>query len=137
MDAALEFSPLLDWPLLAGLAALSLGAVVLAFVMGAAGWALRGLAALALLTALANPSLRQELRDPLPDIAFLVVDSSAGPAGFEQQSCCCCCCCYGGGSSSGGGGAIAVIAVGGRDAHHRGGGGLGRPGPGQLPRLLL
>jgi hypothetical protein len=88
MDAAIGFSPLLDLPVLIGLGALSLGAVLLALVMGASGWALRGLAAVALLIALANPSLKQELRDPLPDIAFLVVDESASQqvAGRPDQT---------------------------------------------------
>lgn len=41
------------------------------------GWWLRGLAGLALLAALANPSLQREDREPLSDIVVLVVDESA------------------------------------------------------------
>ncbi|MEO1686705.1 MAG: hypothetical protein AAFU61_02245 [Pseudomonadota bacterium] len=77
MNAAVDFAPLLAWEVVAALGALSLIAVVLALVFGARGWALRALAAGALLLALANPSLRQEIRDPLPDVALLVVDESA------------------------------------------------------------
>ncbi|MEL6582634.1 MAG: hypothetical protein AAFQ36_02275 [Pseudomonadota bacterium] len=52
-------------------------------ILGYAGWrgltgaALRFLAALIVLIALANPSLREEERTPLTDIAFLVVDETA------------------------------------------------------------
>ncbi|MGM0586141.1 MAG: hypothetical protein ACQEUZ_15955 [Pseudomonadota bacterium] len=80
MNAAIDFSPLLPLDALAGLAALSLAAVALALWRGARGWALRALASLALLVALANPSLRQEIRDPLPDVALVVVDESASNA---------------------------------------------------------
>ena len=80
MNAELDFAPLLPMEALAALAALSLAAVVLCLWRGAPGWALRALAALALLTALANPSLRQELRDPLPDVAIVVTDASASNA---------------------------------------------------------
>ncbi|MGG7565261.1 hypothetical protein ACQ5SO_03735 [Rhodovulum sp. DZ06] len=77
MSAALEFSPLLPLPVIAVLAALSLLAAVLHLWRGSPGWGLRALAALAILAALAGPSLKQEIRDPLPDVAFLVVDESA------------------------------------------------------------
>lgn len=77
MNAELDFAPLLPPSLLIGLAVLSLAAVILCAVLGARGWALRGLAALALLAAIANPALRRELRDPIPDVAILVVDDSA------------------------------------------------------------
>ncbi|MFZ1468569.1 MAG: hypothetical protein WAT09_06275 [Paracoccaceae bacterium] len=58
---------------LAGVAALMLA---LALWRGLAGWALRGLSALALLGALANPSLQQENRAGLGDIVILLVDDS-------------------------------------------------------------
>lgn len=80
MNAALDFAPLLDWQILAALGALSLLAVLAALVFGARGWALRALAAGALLLAIANPSLRQEIRDPLPDVAILVIDESESQA---------------------------------------------------------
>ncbi len=63
--------------------ALALAAVFVALAVGLAtwrrlsGWWLRGLAGLALLAALANPSLQQENRARLSDIIVLVVDESA------------------------------------------------------------
>lgn len=71
-----EFSPLLPvWVLsaLAGLACLILG---FAAWRRLAGVFLRGLAVCVVLAALANPSLREEERIPIPDIGFLVVDRS-------------------------------------------------------------
>lgn len=58
------------------------GGVALAFVLFALwrrmpGWWLRGLAALVLLAAVANPSLQREDREPLGDIVIAVVDESA------------------------------------------------------------
>lgn len=71
------FSPLLPWPLLAGIAALALIGVVLALWRGLAGWAFRGLAALVVIAALTGPSWRQEDRSPLTDIVLLVEDRTA------------------------------------------------------------
>lgn len=65
------------------LAALIAAALLVAIAVGMAiwrrlpGWWLRGLAGLALLAALANPSLQQEARDALSDIVIAVVDESA------------------------------------------------------------
>lgn len=77
MSGVLVFSPLLPWPLLAGLGAVALLLVGLALARGLAGWPWRGLAVLALLAALANPALQQEDRKPLSDIVIAVVDESA------------------------------------------------------------
>ena len=74
---AISFDPLLPWPLIAGLGALSLALVGLALWRGLGGWWLRALAALVLMAALANPSLRDEDRAPVPNIAVVVVDESA------------------------------------------------------------
>ncbi|MDF2235830.1 hypothetical protein P2H44_25030 [Albimonas sp. CAU 1670] len=88
MNAEIDFAPLLPLEWLAALAALSLAAVALSLVLRSPGWALRGLAALALLAALGNPSLTQELRDPLPDVALVVIDESASNAidGRDDQT---------------------------------------------------
>ncbi|EAR51418.1 hypothetical protein OG2516_16896, partial [Oceanicola granulosus HTCC2516] len=51
--------------------------VALALWRGLAGWWLRGLAAAALLAAVANPSLQSEAREALSDIVVAVVDESA------------------------------------------------------------
>ena len=62
------------------LAALGAGIVLMLMLglwRGARGAPLRFLAGLALLAALADPKLAQELRDPLPDVALLLIDESA------------------------------------------------------------
>ena len=66
--------PLVAVYVLAGLAAVGLG---FAIWRRLPGWWLRGLAGLALLAAIANPSLQREDREPLTDIVMLVVDESA------------------------------------------------------------
>ena len=74
---ALLFDPLIPWPVLAllfGLVALS---IALALWRGLSGWALRALAALVVLGALAGPVYQTEERDPLNDIVLLVEDQSA------------------------------------------------------------
>ncbi|GHE98554.1 membrane protein [Aliiroseovarius zhejiangensis] len=73
----LIFSPGLPWPVIAILAALALVALLVALWRGLSGWALRAVAALAVLVALAGPSLQQEERDPLSDILLAIVDDSA------------------------------------------------------------
>lgn len=77
MTGEVIFDPLLPLPLIWALAVLAAGIVGFALWRGLAGWWLRGLAALAVLAALANPSLQTELRTPLSDIVVLVVDESA------------------------------------------------------------
>jgi len=71
------YAPLVPVPLLFALAALMALAMAVALWRGVSGWWLRGLAALAVLAALANPSLQSEDRDPLSDIVVAVVDRSA------------------------------------------------------------
>lgn len=78
MDAAsLVFAPLIPAPVIAVLALLALAGAGLALVRGLRGWLWRALAALGLAAALMNPALVREQRDPLTDIALLVVDDSA------------------------------------------------------------
>ena len=74
---SLVFDPLVIWPLIWALAGLALILLALALWRGLGGWALRGLSALALLGALANPSLQTENRAGLDDIIILIVDDSA------------------------------------------------------------
>ncbi len=71
------FAPRLDWPILAAVAALCALMVGLALWQGLRGWWLRGLAALALLMALVNPSLQSQEREKLSDIALIMVDETA------------------------------------------------------------
>jgi len=77
MSGSILFSPIIGWPVLAALAVVALGFIAFAIWRGLAGWALRGLAAVVLLAALANPSFQQEDREALSDIVLLVVDESA------------------------------------------------------------
>jgi hypothetical protein len=74
--AAVAFSPLLPWPLIAALGAIAAGLVALGLWRGAAGIGWRAAALAAGLAALANPSLVEEQREPLNDVAALVVDLS-------------------------------------------------------------
>ena len=80
MFQAISFDPLLPWQVIGVLAAASVLLVALALWRGLGGWWLRGLAALVLLAALANPSLRDEDRAPVANIAVVVVDESASNA---------------------------------------------------------
>ncbi len=71
------FAPLLPW---LAIAAITVGAALmvgLALWQGLRGWWLRGLAALALIAALTNPSLLSEERETLRDIALVLVDDTA------------------------------------------------------------
>jgi len=78
--ATIAFSPLIPWPLLGALALIGLLLCGYALFRGAGGaWLRSGALAFGLL-ALANPSLVEEQRDPLPDIAAIVVDASASQA---------------------------------------------------------
>ncbi|MEP1201877.1 hypothetical protein [Tateyamaria sp.] len=77
MTGTVLFDPLLPWPVLAILAAIVLGGVILAVMRGLSGWALRGMAGLVILGALSGPSLQEEDRAPLNDIVILAEDQSA------------------------------------------------------------
>ena len=77
MFQAVTFDPQLPLVLIAVLAALAVAALAFALWRGLTGWWLRALAALVLLTALARPSLRQEDRAPVSNIAIVVLDESA------------------------------------------------------------
>ena len=92
MTGSVIFDPLIPWPVLAGLAALALAGVVLALWRGLSGWALRALAAAAVLGALCGPVYQIEDRAPLSDIVLLVEDESASqslsdrPGQMQQAS---------------------------------------------------
>ncbi|MCC1491011.1 hypothetical protein [Cognatishimia sp. F0-27] len=77
MSGQIVFDPLLPWWLIAAFGAIALAGVVLALWRGLSGWALRGLAAVVLVGALAQPSYQIEDRTPLSDIVLMVVDESA------------------------------------------------------------
>ncbi|MBU2888974.1 hypothetical protein [Celeribacter halophilus] len=71
------FSPLVPLPVLISLAGLVTALVIFAAWRGLSGWALRAMAALGIVAALSGPSLKEETREPLSDIVFLVIDESA------------------------------------------------------------
>ena len=78
--------PLLPWVIVWAALALVVLAVALAAWRGLAGWWLRGLAGLALLAALLNPSLQEEEREPLTDIVVAVVDESASQRVSDREA---------------------------------------------------
>ncbi|MEM8576491.1 MAG: hypothetical protein AAGF60_01445 [Pseudomonadota bacterium] len=77
MSGQILLDPLLPWPVLAGLAAVAVAGILLALWRGLRGWPLRGLAALVVLGALAQPSWQVEDRAPLTDIVILAEDTTA------------------------------------------------------------
>jgi hypothetical protein len=77
MTREILFDPLLPWPVIAALALAAAAVLGFALWRGLAGWWLRGLAALVLAAALANPALKEEEREALSDIVIAVVDETA------------------------------------------------------------
>ncbi|MDJ0982645.1 MAG: hypothetical protein QNI94_13540, partial [Kiloniellales bacterium] len=71
------WAPALPWAVIAALAVAAALVVALAMLRGAKGALLRAAFLTVLLLALANPSLVNEVRQPLEDIALVVVDESA------------------------------------------------------------
>jgi len=84
---AIEFSPLLSWPVLMAVGVGALLAIGLLLAARARGSGLRIAAVAVLLLALLNPALVQEQREPQKDVAVLVVDDtpSIGLGGRRQQ----------------------------------------------------
>ena len=72
----ISWAPLVPWELLAGVAGLAALLLLFALIRRAPGAWWRTLAIATLLIALANPSLVEELRDGLSDVALVVVDDS-------------------------------------------------------------
>ncbi len=77
MVTQIVFDPLISIALLVLLGGVMALGVGLGLWRGLSGWWLRGLVAMVVLTALANPSLQQENRQPLSDIVLVVTDRSA------------------------------------------------------------
>ncbi|ARU01977.1 hypothetical protein [Yoonia vestfoldensis] len=88
MTGMVIFDPLIPLVAVYALAGLVALAVVLAAWRRLPGWWLRALAGLALLAAMANPSLQREDRAPLSDIVMVVLDESASQriAGRPDQN---------------------------------------------------
>ena len=74
--AVIDFAPLIPWPVIIGLTGLALAACGLGAALRLPGWLWRGLAALGIALALSNPSLVEEEREPLADVAVMVTDRS-------------------------------------------------------------
>jgi hypothetical protein len=80
------FDPLLKMPLIWALTALVIVLLGFSVYRGLQGWWLRALAALVLLTALANPALQGGERDPLSDIGVRVGEESASARLSDRES---------------------------------------------------
>ncbi|MGB0506763.1 MAG: glutamine amidotransferase [Pikeienuella sp.] len=76
MSSSIVFDPIAPIWMLAALGALGLCLCIMAGWLRAPSWALRALGFGALILALANPALVRELRDPLSDIVFVVIDET-------------------------------------------------------------
>jgi hypothetical protein len=85
VNLTLSFAPFIPLPWISVLAAIGL-AIIAASAWGhARGWLLRALTFVLLLAALTNPTLRQEEREPLKDIAVAVIDRSKSQNAGERQ----------------------------------------------------
>jgi hypothetical protein len=76
MNASLDFSPFFGWPITIGAGLLGLALVAVLFLARTRGSLIRVLTLALLTLALANPSLRQDDRQYLDDIAVVIVDES-------------------------------------------------------------
>ena len=76
MNWNISFEPILSWPLIATVAAVGVAMLIALLIARARGTLLRALSFVLLIAALANPVVRSEQRQPLPDIAVAVVDHS-------------------------------------------------------------
>lgn len=84
MSWSIEFSPLIPDPVFWAAAAIALLLIAVIIIRRARGALLRAAAVLALVAALANPTIRQEERERLPSIAVVVVDESTSQAIAER-----------------------------------------------------
>src|SRR5215510_1204479 len=73
----IEFSPVVPWPLIAGIGIAALLVLLFGLWRRARGTAWRALAALGLVGAISNPSVVHEERNYIDDVAVVVVDDSA------------------------------------------------------------
>jgi len=76
MNWSIDISPMLPWPLFWTAIAVAVVLIGALLVRRSRGAALRALALAALLAALANPTLKQEERESLANIAIVVTDES-------------------------------------------------------------
>ena len=77
MSWSIDFAPVLPAPLFWGAVAIAIVLVGYLLVRRSRGAVLRALALAALIAALANPTLREEQRESLANVAIVIVDESA------------------------------------------------------------
>lgn len=75
-DWSIDMSPMLPWPLLVAAAIAVVVLIAVMAVRGTRGALFRGLAMAAMLLALANPTLREEERESLGNVAVVIMDES-------------------------------------------------------------
>ncbi|HKZ95810.1 MAG TPA: hypothetical protein VJ045_02380 [Hyphomicrobiaceae bacterium] len=80
MSWSIDFAPMLPGPLFWGAGLVALVLVAMLALRRSRGAAARALAVAALLAALANPTLREEERESLANIAIVVIDESTSQA---------------------------------------------------------
>ena len=78
--ASIAIAPVLPWTVLGPLFALALATLLYGAFRRARGTGLRLLVMAALAAALINPSLVQEEREPIPDVAVVIIDESPSQA---------------------------------------------------------
>ena len=83
---SVAFDPLLPWPVLIALGAVGLVLVLLGLRARARGTLWRWLAVIVVLAALANPSLIEEQRKPIADVALVVTDDSDSMAIGDRRT---------------------------------------------------
>jgi hypothetical protein len=76
MNFQIEYAPFVSWPVLGIFAAICLAAIMFMTLNRRRGTILRGITAVLLLACLANPTIRQNEREQLTDIAVAIVDQS-------------------------------------------------------------
>jgi hypothetical protein len=85
-DLTISFGPLVPWPVLGALATVAAVALALLWWLRARGATWRTVAVLGLLAALLNPTAVFEQRQPLSDVAVVVVDESNSQAIGDRRA---------------------------------------------------
>src|SRR5579885_2340730 len=80
----LAFTPLLSWPLLAGLGAVAAGLALLSLYTRARGGVLRAIGLALLLLAMAGPALEREEKSSLKEVVAIAVDRSGSQTIAER-----------------------------------------------------
>ena len=85
MNWNVSFEPVLPWALIAVMGVAGIALLVMLALGRSRGTPLRAVAFALLLAALANPVIRSEARQPLPDIAVAVIDHSLSQQSGERM----------------------------------------------------